>query len=136
LRLYPTAWLLGREATEPCEVGGYRVPRGVTLWMPQWVIHRDARWFDDPLAFRPERWEDGLAKRLPRYVYFPFGGGPRICIGNHFATMEAVLLLATIARRFRPVVTPGTVITPIPTMTLRPAGGVPAVLQARGRSEA
>ncbi len=136
LRLYPTAWLLGREATEPCEVGGYRVPRGVTLWMPQWVIHRDARWFDDPLAFRPERWEDGLAKRLPRYAYFPFGGGPRICVGNHFATMEAVLLLATIARRFRPVVTPGTVITPIPTMTLRPSGGVPAVLEARGRSVA
>lgn len=132
LRLFPTAWLLGREPTEPCEVGGYRVPRGTTLWMSQWVIHRDARWFEDPLSFRPGRWEDGLAKRLHRYAYFPFGGGPRICIGNHFATMEAVLLLATIARRFRPVVTPGAVITPIPTMTLRPAAGIPVVLEARG----
>ncbi len=70
--------------------------------MSQWVIQRDPRFFDDPLAFRPERWDDNLAKKIHRYAYFPFGGGPRICIGNGFAMMEAVLLLATIARRFRP----------------------------------
>ena len=82
-------------------------------------------------VFRPERWADGLARRIPRYAYFPFGGGPRICIGNHFAQMEAVLLLATIARRFRPRVPPGTIVRPIPTMTLRPEGGVPVVLEER-----
>ncbi len=131
LRLMPTVWLLGREAIEPTEVGGYLVPKGHTLWMSQWVLHRDARHFESPEEFLPERWADGLARRLPRYAYFPFGGGPRICIGNHFAQMEAVLLLATIARRFRPLVPPGTTIKPIATMTLRPDGGVPVVLEER-----
>jgi cytochrome P450 len=132
LRLMPTAWLLGREAIEPVEIGGYKVPKGMTLWMSQWVIQRDPRWFDDPDAFLPDRWSDGLAKRLHRYAYFPFGGGPRICIGNQFAQMESVLLLATIARRFRPRVPEGTVVTPVPTMTLRPEHGVPVVLEERG----
>ena len=131
LRLMPTVWLLGREAVEPTEVGGYRVPKGHTLWMSQWVLHRDARLFEAPEQFLPERWADGLARKIPRYAYFPFGGGPRICIGNHFAQMEAVLLLATIARRFRPRVPPGTIVTPIATMTLRPDGGVPVVLEER-----
>ncbi len=130
LRVMPTVWLLGREATQPTEIGGQLVPKGVTLWMSQWVVHRDGRWFDDPESFRPERWADGLAKRIPRYAYFPFGGGPRVCIGNNFAQMEAVLLLATIARRFRPMVPSEAVITPIPTMTLRP-DGVPVTLQER-----
>src|SRR5262249_44187173 len=72
LRLYPTVWLLGREAIEPTEVGGYRVPVGTTVYMSQWVVHRDGRFFEDPESFRPGRWEDGLAKRIPRYAYFPF----------------------------------------------------------------
>jgi cytochrome P450 len=131
LRLYPTAWVLGREAIERTEVGGYDVPVGRTVYMPQWVIHRDPRFFDEPLAFRPERWEDGLAKRIPRYAYFPFGGGPRICIGNAFAQMEAVLLLATIARRYRLKLAEGAVINPLPSMTLRPEFGVPVVLERR-----
>ena len=92
--------------------------------MSQWVLHRDPRFFDDPESFHPDRWADGLAKRIHRYAYFPFGGGPRICIGNSFAQMEAVLLLATIARRFRLQLVPGTVVRPFPTMTLRPDGGV------------
>jgi cytochrome P450 len=124
LRVYPTVWLLGREAIEPCTIGGYRVPAGTTLYMSQWVLHRDPRFFDEPESFRPERWEDGLARRLPRYAYFPFGGGPRICIGNAFAQMEAVLLLATIARRYRLALAPGATVTPLPTMTLRPRDGV------------
>ena len=131
LRLMPTAWLLGREAIEPVEIGGYHVPKGMTLWMSQWVIQRDPRWFDDPEAFRPDRWSDGLAKRLHRYAYFPFGGGPRICIGNQFAQMESVLLLTTIARRFRPRLVEGTVVTLVPTMTLRPEHGLPVVLEER-----
>ena len=102
LRVYPTVWVIGREAIEPVELGGYLIPAGTTVFMPQWVIHRDGRWFDDPEAFRPERWADGLMQRIHRYAYFPFGGGPRICIGNNFALMEATLILATIARRYPP----------------------------------
>ncbi len=131
LRLYPTVWLLGREAIEPTEVGGHPIPAGTTVYMSQWVIHRDPRFFDDPLSYRPDRWLGGLAKKVHRYAYFPFGGGPRICIGNGFAMMEAVLLLATIARKFRVRVTDPAQVTPIPTMTLRPRGGIPAVVEAR-----
>jgi cytochrome P450 len=132
LRVYPTVWLLGREAIEPCTIGGERVPVGLTLWMSQWVIHRDGRFFDDPESFRPDRWSDGLARRIHRYAYFPFGGGPRICIGNSFAQMEAVLLLATIAQRYQLRLVPDTVVRPFPTMTLRPDGGVKVVLTRRG----
>ena len=78
LRLYPPGWMLGREATEPLELGGYRVAKGTTVFMTAYAIHRDPRWFDDPDAFRPERWADGLLHRIPRYAYFPFGAGPRI----------------------------------------------------------
>src|SRR5207249_89081 len=98
LRLYPPAYGFGREALQDCEIGGYSVPKGTTLFMSQWVMHRSSRYFPDPEAFLPDRWADGLAKRLPRYAYCPFGGGPRTCIGSGFAMMEAVLLLATIAR--------------------------------------
>ncbi|WP_422929451.1 cytochrome P450 [Singulisphaera sp. PoT] len=131
LRLYPTVWLLGREAIVPTEVGGYPVPVGTTIYMSQWVLHRDPRFFDDPLSYRPERWENQLSKRIPRYAYFPFGGGPRICIGNTFALMESALILATIARRFRLSLSPGAKITPLPTMTLRADGGIPMVVEAR-----
>jgi cytochrome P450 len=131
LRLYPTVWLLGREAIEPTEVGGYRISVGTTVYMSQWVVHRDPRFFDDPLSFRPERWEDGLAKRIPRYAYFPFGGGPRICIGNSFAMMEAVLLLTTIAQCYRLRLVEGAAVKPLPTMTLRADGGIPMRLEHR-----
>src|SRR5262249_40472922 len=101
LRLYPPGWMLGREAIEPVELGGYPIARGTTVFMTASVIHRDPRWYDDPDAFQPERWTDGLVQRIPRYAYFPFGGGPRICIGNQFALMEATLVLATIAQKYR-----------------------------------
>ena len=132
LRVCPTVWLLGREAVEPCTIGGHHVPVGLTLWMSQWVLHRDPRFFDDPEVFRPERWADGFGRRIPRYAYFPYGGGPRICIGNSFAQMEAVLLLATIARRYDIKLIPGTVVRPFPTMTLRPDSGVKVSLKSRG----
>jgi cytochrome P450 len=83
-----------------------------------------ARWFDDPEAFRPERWASDAARRLPRFAYLPFGGGPRQCIGNTFATKEAVLVLATIARRFRLALVPGLTVTPVPYITLRPEPGI------------
>jgi cytochrome P450 len=132
LRVYPTVWMVGREPIEPVELGGHRIPAGTTVFMPQWTIHRDPRWFDDPESFRPERWENGLLEKLPRYAYFPFGGGPRICIGNNFALMEATLLLATIAQCFRLPLAPGAKVTPMPSMTLRPARGVKVVVRKRG----
>ena len=100
---------------------------GTTLFMSQWVIHRSSRYFPDPEA----RWADGLAKRLPKYAYFPFGGGPRICIGGGFAMMETVLLLATIAQRFRLTLVPGHPIALYPSITLRPAYGVRVTLERR-----
>ncbi len=99
--------------------------------MSQWVTHRDPRFYEAPAEFRPERWKDGLAERLPRYAYFPFGGGPRLCIGQSFAKMEAVLLLATMAQRFRLRPVPGERTTPQPSITLRPRNGMWMVLQMR-----
>lgn len=122
LRLYPPAWAIGREATRPFTLGGYEVSRGTQLVISQWILHRDPRWWDDPGAFRPERWQEDLARRLPRGVFIPFGDGPRICIGNHFAVMEAVLILATLARRHRVEPAPGSVLSLTPSITLRPGG--------------
>ena len=107
LRLYPPAWSVGREALKDCEIGGYPIAKGSQILIAQWAVHRDPRWFTNPEAFRPERWEYDLARRLPRDAYFPFGDGPRVCIGNHFATMEAVLLLSTIVQRFHLTLIPG-----------------------------
>ena len=87
-------------------------------------MHRDGRWFDKPDEFRPERWADDLARRLPRFAYFPFGGGPRQCIGNAFALMEATLILAAVAQRVRLSLVPGQRITPTPYITLRPEPGL------------
>jgi cytochrome P450 len=124
IRLYPPAYVLGREALVDCDVGGWRIPAEATVFMSPWVIHRDARWFASPESFLPERWLDGLAARLPRFAYMPFGGGPRICVGERFAIMEAVLILATIARRYRLERTSDAEIAPFPSITLRPEGGV------------
>jgi cytochrome P450 len=124
LRLYPPAYAIGRQALADCEIGGYHVPAGTTVYVSPWVMHRDPRWFDDPQAFRPERWAGSLAKELPRFAYMPFGGGARICIGNRFAMMEAVLILATVARQFRLERQSGRPVQPKPSITLRPSGGV------------
>jgi len=128
MRLYPPAWSIGREAIEDVEIGGETLPRGTQVWMFQWSSHRDPRYFERPLAFEPERWLDGLLHRLPRFAYYPFGGGPRLCIGHNFAMLEAVLLLATIARRWRPQVAQRDVPRPQFSITLRPRGGVRATL--------
>jgi cytochrome P450 len=131
MRLYPPAWAVGRECVRECEVGGVRVPVGMQVFGFQWVIQRDPRWFTDPLAFRPERWGEESASRLPKYAYFPFGGGPRLCIGNYFATMEAVLILATVARRFRLRLARGAEVEPLPALSLRPKHGLRVTLEKR-----
>ena len=131
MRLYPAAYALGRQALRPTEVGGHAFAPTDVLIVPTWAVHRDPRWFDEPEAFRPERWDGDLARRLPRFAYFPFGGGPRQCIGNAFAQMEAVLLLAAIAQRFRLELVPGQQIRPTPYVTLRPEPGMRMRLVAR-----
>ncbi len=131
LRLYPTAWGMARLAAEEHEIAGYPVRPGYGVAFAQWVIHRDARWFDAPLEFRPERWDNGLAKQLPRFAYFPFGGGPRQCIGNTFALMEASVVLATIGQRFRFQLVPNHKVTPLASITLRPKNGIQVRLETR-----
>jgi cytochrome P450 len=131
MRLYPPAWAMSREAIQECEIGGYLVVPGTLLLISQWVLHRDPRYFPDPERFRPDRWSDGLAQRLPRFAYFPFGGGPRLCIAQPFVMLEAVLVLATIAQQFRLTLVPGRQATPAPAMTLRPKDGVHVTLHRR-----
>jgi cytochrome P450 len=131
MRLFPPAYGFGRVAKVDCELGGYRIPRGTTVIMVPWVTHRDGRWFEEPLQFRPERWAGDLAKRLPRYAYFPFGGGPRLCIGNQFAMMEAMLIIATMAPRYHVELLPEPPVVPRPVVTLRPAQGVPVKVHRR-----
>ena len=132
MRLYPPAYVVGREALGDVEIAGYRVQRGTTLLMPEWAVHRDRRfWGADAEAFRPERWEEETARTVPKYAYFPFGGGPRLCVGNTFAMMEMTLVLATLGSRFRFQLDPSLRIEPEPTFTLRPTHGVPARIEAR-----
>lgn len=132
MRLYPPAYIIGRLSIAPFELAGYSFPPGTGVVMVPWVTHRDARFFNAPLEFQPERWLDGLAERLPPYAYFPFGGGPRRCIGQGFAQMEAALLLATIAPRFRFPLVPGHAVVPQPLVTLRPKNGIRVTLEPRG----
>jgi cytochrome P450 len=128
MRLFPPVYAVGRRAQHDCQIGGYDVPEGTTFLMSQWVMHHDPRYFDDPLEFRPVRWADGLAKRIPKFAYFPFGGGPRLCVGNTFAVLEAVLILATVAQRYRFELISEQRIVPWPAVTLRPKYGIRAVV--------
>jgi cytochrome P450 len=132
LRLYPSAWAIGREAAHDTHIGGQRVSKGTTVLLSPWVLHRDPRFFDEPDAFRPERWADGLAQRLPRFAYVPFGGGQRACIGSAFAKLELRLLLAAIAQRFRvELAEPGRPLEARPVLTLQPRSSVLVRLWAR-----
>lgn len=131
LRLYPPAYGVVRQALKSCEFCGYTIPAGATLAMFPWVVHRDARYFERPDEFLPDRWLDGLAKRLPRCAYFPFGVGPRVCIGNSFALAELALLVPVIARRFRFRLVPEHPVALSASLTLRPQKGIKVVLEKR-----
>ncbi|MFF8600434.1 cytochrome P450 [Streptomyces sp. NPDC015232] len=131
LRLYPTVWLITGIAKEGATLGGAPVAPGTRVWSSQWTTHRDPRWFRDPLEFRPERWLDPQeAEEIPEYAWYPFGGGPRVCLGTRFAMVEAVLILAVVARRFRLAVDPEE-IRPVPSLTLQPDREVLATVRAR-----
>jgi cytochrome P450 len=131
LRLYPPAYIMAREVIEPCEIGGYTMGPQSTIIFSQWVMQRDARYYDDAEAFRPERWLDGLANRLPAGAYFPFGGGPRRCIGEGFALLEAAVVISTLVRRFQFRLAPGAQVAPEPLVTLRPRHGIQMTLCSR-----
>ncbi|HKV38948.1 MAG TPA: cytochrome P450, partial [Blastocatellia bacterium] len=131
MRLYPPAWVMGRQALADYEIGEYVIPAGSTLLMSQFVMHRNPRYYSDPSDFRPERWTPEARAALPRFAYFPFGGGSRTCIGEDFAWMEGVLLIATIARKWRMRLVPGQHVTTRPLITLRPKDGVRVRLERR-----
>jgi cytochrome P450 len=131
LRLYPPAWRIWRTAAEPFKVGEFVLPAGSNVVMSQWLTQRDSRWFPDPERFDPNRWTEDFAAKLPRFAYFPFGGGPRVCIGAGFATMEATLLLAAIAQRFRLRVLENQCVEPMVSITFRPKNGIKVELQQR-----
>jgi cytochrome P450 len=131
MRLFPPAWLLGRRALVDYELDGYRIPRGAIVIVSPYVTHRDPRIYPNPLAFDPGRWTPEERRRRPRYAYFPFGGGPRVCIGEGFARTEAVLVLATLAQRWRLRPAAGYEPRLHPRVTLRPKGGMPMTLELR-----
>ncbi len=129
LRLYPPAYAIGRSSKVPLDLAGYHFPPDTVFLMSSWVTHRDPRYFPDPLAFRPERWTQGPAPE--GFRYFPFGGGPRRCIGQPFALMEIGLVVATLASRFRFRLAPGPPVVPEPLVTLRPKAGIPMIVETR-----
>jgi cytochrome P450 len=124
MRLYPPAWALGRLAAVDCELGGFAVPRKSLLLASQYVMHRDERYYEQPLVFNPERWLPEVRDSRPQFSYFPFGGGPRRCIGEGFAWMEGVLLIATLAQRWKLRLVPQHPVALKPLITLRSKHGM------------
>lgn len=131
MRLFPPVWLTGRQAEGDDEIGGVRIPKDSMVFVSPYVTQRSPRYFENPEGFFPERFLDPSIESLPKYAYFPFGGGPRICIGNGFAMMEAKLIIATIAQRFELDLVPGHPVIPEPVVTLRPKHGLKMALRKR-----
>jgi cytochrome P450 len=132
LRLYPPIWFWGRMSFQPFDLGGYHIPAGAFLLAPQLIAQRDPRFFEAPTEFRPDRWTPEFRANLPQFAYYPFGGGPRRCIGEGFAMMEAKLILATIGRRWSMRHDPRHNVEMLPLISLRPKGGMPMFLERRG----
>lgn len=124
LRLYPPAWIFSRAAIQDDVVGGYRIPKGGYVLIVPWVLHRHPKLWRNPEVFDPDRFLPEHERERPRFTFFPFGGGPRQCIGNQFALMELVLVLATLLQRVRLDLAPGHPLAPAPAITLRPRPGV------------
>lgn len=131
LRLYPPAWGIGRRAIEPYHVGGYIIPPSAVIMMSPFVVHRDPRWFPDPEKFNPERFLPEAAAARPKFSYFPFGGGARVCIGERFAWMEGALLLATLAQKWRLRLVPGHPVETRALITLRARHGMRMTVESR-----
>jgi cytochrome P450 len=131
MRLYPPAWVIGRRVLEPYAIGGYVVPARTIFLISPWVMHRDARFFPEPERFDPDRWTPEFKATMPKFAYFPFGGGPRQCIGEGFAWMELVLVVATIAQRWKLRLVPGHQVVPRPLVTLRTKYGMQMTVEPR-----
>jgi cytochrome P450 len=133
MRLYPPAWAFSRQALSDDELGGFRLPRGWLAFIIPYVLHRLPAFWQDPEAFDPERFSPDRSADRPKFVYLPFGAGPRQCIGSHFALIEAQLVLATLAQRYRLRLVPGHKVDPWPLITLRPRFGMPMFIERRTR---
>jgi cytochrome P450 len=131
MRLYPPAWAIGRLSTRECTVGGYTVPSKSLIVMSPYIMHHDARYFPDPLRFDPERWTHEARESRPQFSYFPFGGGPRRCIGEGFAWLEGILLIAAIAQEWRLGLVPNHPVALRPSITLRPKHGMKMTIARR-----
>jgi cytochrome P450 len=131
MRLFPPAWIIGRRALEDIEVNSYLIPAGSLVLMSQYVMHRDPRYYPDPNRFDPLRWSTEAKAARPKFSYFPFGGGPRVCLGESFAWMEGVLVMATLAQRWQMQLVPGQRVEPQPLITLRPKFGMRMLLRRR-----
>ena len=131
MRLYPPAWIIGRRAIEAYQAGDYLLPARTIMLMSPYVMHRDPRFFPDPERFMPERWTPAFRQGLPQFAYFPFGGGTRRCIGESFAWMELVLVVATIAQQWTLRLVPGHPVVPQPVVTLRLQHGLKMTAQPR-----
>jgi cytochrome P450 len=131
LRLYPPAWVVTRSADGDDEIGGFTIPAGSRVLVSPYVTQHDPKLWDDPEGFDPERFAPEASEGRPRYAYFPFGGGPHLCIGAGFATMEATIVLATVARRLRLDLEPGRAVAIDPLVTLRPKPGIWVTARAR-----
>lgn len=134
MRLYPPAWILGRLVIDEYTLEDYRLPVGTLLLFSQYVTHHDPRYFADPFTFDPERWTAERRAEMPKFAYFPFGGGPRRCIGEGFAWIESILVLATIAQRWRLRLVPGHPIALQPLITLRPKHGIHMTVERHKRA--
>ena len=131
LRLYPPVYTTIQMAGESFELGGYQIPAGAHLTAPQIVIHRDGCWFEEPLAFRPERWTPEFRNSLHRYAYYPYGGGPRLCIGDSFSEMAIRVIMATLGQRWKVLPDPEHKVELMPLLTLKAKGGMPLFLERR-----
>jgi len=134
LRLYPPAWAIGRRAKQDYGIGEYTIPAGSILLMSPWVSHRDPRWFPEPEKFNPDRWLSGETEKLPKFAYFPFGGGARVCIGERFAWTEGVLVLATLAQRWKLRLVPGQKVETRAAITLRSRHAMNMIAEPAGAS--
>ena len=129
MRLYPPVWTVGRMAKADTRIYNYEIPKNAVCLMSPYVMHRHPRYYPEPEKFDPERFTPEAKQDRPRFAYFPFGGGPRVCIGERFAWMEGVLVLATLAQRWRFNLAPGQKIETHPQITLRPRSGVKMMLR-------
>jgi cytochrome P450 len=131
MRLYPPAWGVPRQTIADDEINGFAIPNGAIIALPQYLTHRHPDFWPEPEEFQPDRFLGNKADRRPKFAYYPFGAGPRVCIGNMFAMMEATVALASIAQHFRIELVPGQTVLPDPTFTLRPKGAVNVTMSTR-----